>query len=476
LVLAASILALTSTSASFVAAGGAVGPDVTVTKASSKASVAAGGSYSYLITVRNAGTQSATGVAMVDTTVEPDVDVDFSSLTWNPASAGTCGWRVFGTDPNNLACSFGTVAAGAQVSVSFSVTAPAATCPRVRNTSTVSATNEPTANQGNNSAVVNVPMTGCPDPTASPTPTPTPAPGPTVGRIFGADRYATAALLSQRRVPAPGSGVSAVYVASGENFPDALAAGPAASRRGGPLLLVRANSIPGPTRNELQRLKPATIYVAGGTAVISSAVVAELRTLSRTNTVVRFAGVDRYDTAARTVAQAFPSADAVMIATGENFPDALAGGAAAADRGMPILLTRGSILPAPTKAQIDRLQPSRIYIVGGTAAVNAAVESALRGGGRTVVRISGQDRYLTAVGVSRAFFHEGAGHLFVATGTNFPDALSAGPLADPVLLTPRGGLPSLVAVEATRLDPSSIHVLGGPTVVSDAVVNQLRAT
>jgi hypothetical protein len=80
------------------------------------------------------------------------------------------------------------------------------------------------------------------------------------------------------------------------------------------------------------------------------------------------------------------------------------------------------------------------------------------------------------VGVSRAFFHEGSNHLFVATGTNFPDALSAGPLGDPVLLTPRGGLPSLVAVEATRLDPSSIHVLGGPTVVSDTVLNQLRAT
>ncbi len=476
MVLAASMLALTSTSASYVAAAAVPGPDMTITKASSKATVAAGDSYSYLITIRNAGTQAASGVAAVDTSVEPDVDVDFSSLTWNPASAGTCGWRVFGSDPNNLQCAFGTVGVGAQVSVSFNVTAPVATCPRVRNTSTVSATNEPTANQGNNSAVVNVPMTGCPDPTASPTPTPTPDPGPTTNRIFGADRYATAALLSQRRVPSPGSGVNAAYVASGENFPDALAAGPAASRRAAPRLLVRPGSNPASTRHEQARLKPATIYVAGGPAVISSAVVAELRTLSRTGTVVRFAGVDRYDTAARTVAQAFPSATAVMIATGENFPDALAGGAAASDRGMPILLTRGSMLPAATKAQVDRLKPSRVYIVGGTAVVSSAVESALRGSGRTVVRISGQDRYLTAVGVSRAFFHEGSNHLFVATGTNFPDALSAGPLGDPVLLTPRGGLPSLVAVEATRLNPPSIHVLGGPTVVSDTVLDQLRAT
>jgi uncharacterized repeat protein (TIGR01451 family) len=458
-----------------VAAAGAPGADVTVTKAASPPTVAVGASYTYTIVVRNAGTATATGVLLVDNTIEPDVDVDFSSLSWSPGSAGTCGWKLFGADPNNLGCSFGSLAAGAQVSVAFDVRAPEATCPRVRNTSSVSADNEPVANQDNNTAIVNVPMTGCPNASASPTPTPTPSPSPTVGRIFGADRYATAALLSQRLAPTPGSGVPAAYVANGQNFPDALAAGPAAATRGAPVLLVTRDTIPAATLTELQRLKPATIYIVGGSAAVSSAVESQLNGLARSG-VARFAGADRYETAAQTVADGFPSATDVLVATGQNFPDALAAAAAGADRGMPILLVRGTSIPPATQGQLDRLNPNRIYVIGGTSVISPTVENALRSGGRSVVRIAGQDRYLTAVGVARTFFHGGASHLFVATGLNFPDALAAGPLADPVLLTPPNTLPGAVGTEATRLDPTSIHVLGGPTIVSDPVLNQLQGT
>jgi putative cell wall-binding protein len=459
-------------SVALASAAGAPGADMTIAKSASPASVAVGGSYTYSITVHNSGTISATGVRLIDNSVEPDVDINFATLSWTPASAGSCAWKISASDPNNLRCTFNTMAPGASVTVTFDVTAPMATCPRVRNTAQVSATNEPLANQDNNTATVNVPMTGCP----SVLPTPSPSASPTVTRIAGSDRYATAALVSKKIVPSPGAGVASVYVASGQAFPDALAAAPAAAKRNTSVLLVSRTAIPAATQIELQRLKPATIYLVGGTGAISTTVENALKGLSRTGTVVRFAGFDRYDTAARVVANAFPSATQLMVATGLNYPDALAGSAGAAHSNMPILLVTGTSIPGTAQAQITRLNPAKVYIVGGEGVVSVGVENALRSGGRLVVRVSGDDRYLTSVAVSRTFFSGLTPHIFVATGVNFPDALAAGPKGDPVLLTTPTSLPGTVAAEVTRLDPDTIDVLGGPSVVSDTVLNQLRGT
>ncbi len=465
-------LGLLALSVALAAAAAVPGADMTITKSASPSSVAADGTYTYTITVQNAGTVSATLVKMNDNSIEPDVVIDFSTLAWTPSTAGSCSWKLLGSDPNNLNCDFGTLAVGASVIVTFDVTAPAATCPRVRNTAQVSASNEPPANQTNNTAVVNVPMTGCP----SGSPTPSPTSTPTVKRLFGFDRNATAVAVSKNTFPAPGVGISAVYIANGQTFPDALGGAPAAARRNAPMLLVTKNAIPAVTTSELQRLKPNTIYLLGGTGVISSTVQSQLVALARSGSVVRFAGIDRYDTAARAVANAFPTATEVMIVTGENFPDALAGGAGAAHRDIPILLVKAGSIPPQTQAQLTRLHPTKIFLVGGTGVISTAVEVALRSGGRTVIRIAGDTRYLTAIGVARTFFSTAVTHIFVATGLNFPDALAAGAVGDPILLTLPTGLPPGVGAEATRLDPSAIDVLGGPSVVSDAVLNQLRGT
>ena len=108
--------------------------------------------------------------------------------------------------------------------------------------------------------------------------------------------------------------------------------------------------------------------------------------------------------------------------------------------------------------------------------MGVTVENALRSGGRLVVRVSGDDRYLTSVAVARTFFSGATPHIFVSTGLNFPDALAAGPIGDPVLLTAPTSLPATVAAEATRLDPDTIDVLGGPAAVSETVLTQLRGT
>ena len=102
------------------------------------------------------------------------------------------------------------------------------------------------------------------------------------------------------------SSTPVVYVATGENFPDALGAGPVAAIVKGPILLVAQNSIPGETAAELTRLAPDRIVIVGGTAVVSSSVEAGL--VAYAPTVERIAGANRYDTAARLSASTFPVA------------------------------------------------------------------------------------------------------------------------------------------------------------------------
>ena len=100
------------------------------------------------------------------------------------------------------------------------------------------------------------------------------------------------------------SSTPVAYVATGENFPDALGAGPAAAMVKGPVLLVSQNSIPGETAAELTRLAPDKIIIVGGTAVVSTAVETGLAAYA--GTVERIAGANRYDTAAKLSAATYP--------------------------------------------------------------------------------------------------------------------------------------------------------------------------
>lgn len=190
-----------------------------------------------------------------------------------------------------------------------------------------------------------------------------------VTRWSGADRYATAAVVSARSF---NRGVAVAYVATGTSFPDALAGGAVAARVGGPILLTSAKTIPSTTRAELSRLRPGRIVVLGGTAVISETVRLGLQQYT-TGTVSRLAGGDRYATSVRISRSAYASSDSVVIATGTSFPDGLAGGPVAALLPGPLLLVSPTHLPTAVRAELQRLAPSRVYVLGGTRAVSASV-------------------------------------------------------------------------------------------------------
>ncbi|USQ77398.1 cell wall-binding repeat-containing protein [Ornithinimicrobium cryptoxanthini] len=294
--------------------------------------------------------------------------------------------------------------------------------------------------------------------------------GPDVIRLAGADRYATAAAISQAAHPA---GAGTVFLATGQDYPDALVGAALAGSEGAPVLLTRLGSLPVTTQSELSRLAPDQVFLFGGTAAISQAVLDEVGALTGA-TVTRLSGSNRYATAAM-IAEEFLSASVVYVATGENFPDALAGAARAGALDGPVLLTRPGSLPAETRSQLARLAPEHIYALGGAATISQTVLDELATYGPTT-RISGADRYATAVELSHDYAPPT--NVFLATGLDWPDALAGAAMAgheqNPVLLTQQGSVPGVTWTELDRLDPATVVILGGTSAVSTAVQDELR--
>jgi putative cell wall-binding protein len=287
-------------------------------------------------------------------------------------------------------------------------------------------------------------------------------------RRFGGDRYATAVAISRADY---GPSTGTVYVARGLDFPDALAAGPVAARDDAPILLVADDGVPDVVAEELARLAPERIVVLGGPGAVPEAVVAQLGQTGAE--VTRVAGADRYETAVAISASAFdPGVPLVFVATGRNFPDALAGSAAGAHLGAPVLLVPGDTIPAVVVDELTRLTPGAIRVLGGAAAVSDEVVGALAAFSPDVARLAGSDRYQTAAAVSASAFEPGVERVRIATGANFPDALAAAALGRPILLV-GGSAPAATIDEAVRLAPSLLEPVGGPAVVSDGTVTSI---
>jgi len=192
----------------------------------------------------------------------------------------------------------------------------------------------------------------------------------------------------------------------------------------------------------------------------------------------RIGGSDRYETAVLISQRAFPTGAAtVLLTSGEDYPDALSGGAAGAAIGAPVLLTRTGSLPAVVAAELDRLNPKTIVVLGGKAAVAEGVIAAATTYAGNVERIGGADRYETAALVADWAFDPGVPAAYLASGTDFPDALAgaaaAGHRGGPVLLTKPSSLSDATAHRLGALDPAEIVVLGGPSAVSPTVETAL---
>lgn len=207
-----------------------------------------------------------------------------------------------------------------------------------------------------------------------------------VDRIQGADRYETAARVARRIAEREGLFWPTVFIARGDEFPDALAASPLAYSMGRPILLVRPDALPGSTAAVIDDLDIRWAYVVGGEGAVSSSVKSTLDGMLVTNggaASERWAGATRYETARvvaeEGVAEGFAGWGYVGIATGENFPDALAGGVAAGTNFGVIALTGSTGLPVSTRQMLEMkaFKVMKCDVYGGSGAVSLAVRTAI---------------------------------------------------------------------------------------------------
>lgn len=289
-------------------------------------------------------------------------------------------------------------------------------------------------------------------------------------RVSGANRYATAAAISATFA----ADADVVYVASGENYPDALAIAPIAASSGAALLLVRRDSLPNEIIAELTRLKPKRIVVVGGTGAISAKVYDSLSGYAGAGGISRLGGLDRYETGRIVVGDHWvgTSTSLVYVASGRNFPDALSSAAAAGAQDAPVISIDGSAarLDAASATLIAELGATEIVIAGGTGVISTAIQNDLAAiaGVTEVRRAAGANRYSTSAAINTGAFAS-ASQVYLAYGQNFPDALAgavrAGVDGAPLYIVPGSCVPREIADSINRYGPIKVTLVGGAGVL-----------
>lgn len=264
-----------------------------------------------------------------------------------------------------------------------------------------------------------------------------------VSRFYGVDRYKTSISISNNF----NSGtVQNVIIASGKDFPDALAGSVLSKKLNAPIVL--AGGTVNDSADSIQYIKDhldknGTIYLLGGTASISNEFVDYMKNQGYSN-FVRLGGKDRFDTNKYIVnSMNVEKGTPVVIANAYGFADALSVSSIAAQKGYPIIMTSTSSLSDEAKDMIKNIEPSQVYIIGGYASVGDNVVNQIKGmlpslSNDKIIKLAGQDRYETSLSVCK-HFNLDTDTAVLANGENFPDALSGSALASklnaPIVLT-----------------------------------------
>lgn len=292
-----------------------------------------------------------------------------------------------------------------------------------------------------------------------------------IRRYSGNDRYETAVEIAHNW-----GGVDKIILATGQDFPDALAAGPLAYQEDAPILLTRKDKLPESVIDYIENIGVGEVTLIGGTSAISQSVENELKTLGMT--VERIAGDTRFQTAAL-IADRLVDVDGekeAYVVNGRNFPDALSISPVASIQGAPILLTEANTLPTVTAQKVGNY--NEVVVIGGEQAVSNNVVNQLP----SASRISGQTRYETSVKIAQTFspdLFEYSTDAFIATGTSFADALAGAPMAAayfaPLILTPSTNLHPTALTYLQAASFNYYHIIGGPSAVSENVVSELNS-
>lgn len=304
----------------------------------------------------------------------------------------------------------------------------------------------------------------------------------TPARVEGQTRFHTAANIATLAFDQ----ADVAHIVFAGDFPDALAASYGAGVVNGPILLAPRDEVgaDSPTMDALEQLGVREVRLVGGPEALSSAVEQELR--AHGYDVERISGENRYATAAEVTTFYGLGADGAVgtvdgqrtavMATGADFPDALAVGPIASAANLPLVLTPPHRSDAATEDALARLDIEVVHIIGGFDAVSEDVEQHYRNLGYDVERTAGTDRMDTAALVADtavARFGFSRDTVVLSRGDDFPDALAAsvhGAAArGPIVLT---RMPADLSqrtrnwLAAACPQISVVRALGGPSAVS----------
>lgn len=202
--------------------------------------------------------------------------------------------------------------------------------------------------------------------------------------------------------------------------------------------------------------------------------------------LTRISGLDRFGTASAIAINTFTTgADVAVVTRGDTFPDALAGNYLAGFYAGPVLLSASDRVPDTTSQALASLRVKRVVLLGGTEALSDSVRAQLEVRGYEVSRVSGANRFASAAAIAGLPGAERVGTLadrgrtaIVATGLEFPDALTAGPISYkarfPTLLAATDlTLPQETATALRTLAVEHVIVVGGPSAVPPTVEGEL---
>lgn len=292
-----------------------------------------------------------------------------------------------------------------------------------------------------------------------------------VSRISGQNRIITSVYVSKSYYETSEN----LIIASAGNYPDAMSASPLAKLYNAPILLSSREVLDKEVVQEIERLKVKNVTIVGGSASVSSDIENQLKKLYGVKTVDRINGKDRYETSAKVADLIYKNSNikTAVIASGENFADALAIAPFASEKGYPILLSRKNNLPDSILKVVEDNNTNKFYIAGGTASISKKLEGNLS---NVIDRFSGRTRYETALDIAKKQFGD-TQEAFVASGEIWPDALVLGPaggkLGMPILLTSGLSVPASLTKYISESKIKQLTAAGGGSSVSDRVLNEI---
>ncbi|MBU3143481.1 cell wall-binding repeat-containing protein [Clostridium sp. CF012] len=290
-------------------------------------------------------------------------------------------------------------------------------------------------------------------------------------RLGGANRYQTATAISQSGWKTTSS---YAVLATGNDYPDALSAAPLAKKYNAPILLTEKNSIPQIVITELKRLSVTRIFITGGTGVVSQAVESQLKTMGITTE--RLGGTDRFETSIKIAEKLGVGSGEIMVTNGMQYSDALSASSIAAKKGIPIILANKDALPASTNTFISKKSFTKTYILGDTDLISDNVANKFP----RIERIVGSDKYERNINIIKRFESDiSFSNICVATGKDFPDALSGSAIAamysTAIVLVDDSALKDITTkyISGKLAQVNNVYIFGLQGAVSDAVIKTL---